>query len=517
MLPQTQDEGRHIESPAAQVQQEIPGLVSTPPLAPVTMPQSAPQLFSVVAQDLPVRELLFAIARDANVNIDVHPGVTGRVSLNAIDQTLPQILDRISRQVDIRWSFDSNRNLLIERDSEYWHTYSIDYVNVQRSSVTGASISSSIVNVGAGGGGGEGNNSSAELTQTTAHDFWTTLRTNLTVLINDSGASSAGGDSESLIINPESGVIAIRANGRKHDEVSSFINFVQSRSLRQVLIEATVVEVTLNDRYQSGVDWSTLGSSIGEFDFEQSLLGANLVDAPTNIFTLNGNGGGDAITGTLRLLSQFGDLTVLSSPKIMALNNQPAMLRVVDNKVYFSIEVEPGVLNADGLFTPPTFSSSVQTVPVGFVMTVTPQIGDGDQVTLNVRPTISRIVRFVNDPNPSLADAGVINAVPEIQIREIESVLKVFSGQIAVLGGLMQDSLETTTDGLPTLSRLPVIRNLFSYRSELATKTELIVFIRPVVVQDASIDGDLREFRNYLPSGGLPIPSPNSIFDAQEP
>jgi general secretion pathway protein D len=114
-------------------------------------------------------------------------------------------------------------------------------------------------------------------------------------------------------------------------------------------------------------------------------------------------------------------------------------------------------------------------------------------------------VRFVNDPNPILAESGVINAIPEIQIREIESILKVYSGQVAVLGGLMQDTLENNTAGLPIASRLPGIRNLFSYRNDTATKTELIVFIRPVVVRQPSIDADLEQFSEFLPVGGAGI------------
>jgi general secretion pathway protein D len=229
--------------------------------------------------------------------------------------------------------------------------------------------------------------------------------------------------------------------------------------------------------------------------------------------TIDRTSGPDAIAATIRMLSEFGELRVLSSPKIMALNNQAAMLRVVDNRVYFTIDAEPGIAaTASTPGTPATYTSEVHTVPVGFVMSVTPQISDSDQVTLNVRPTISRIVRFVNDPSPILAEAGVVNSIPEIQIREIESILKVYSGQVAVLGGLMQDTLDNNTAGLPIASRVPGIRNLFSYRNDTATKTELIVFIRPVVVRQPSLDGDLEEYREFLPAGGINI---NNYFSNQ--
>ncbi len=133
-------------------------------------------------------------------------------------------------------------------------------------------------------------------------------------------------------------------------------------------------------------------------------------------------------------------------------------------------------------------------------MAVTPQISENDKVTLNVRPTISRILRFVNDPNPALADANVVNAIPEIQIREIESILQVDSGQIAILGGLMQDTIDLQEQGLPGANRLPIVGDLFNYRDENTVKTELIVFIRPVVIRQNSIDGDLQDYRQYLPA-----------------
>jgi len=317
--------------------------------------------------------------------------------------------------------------------------------------------------------------------------------------------------SNSVVANQESGLINIRASARQHREIQAFLNLVQNRSSNQVLIEATVVEVNLSDSYQSGVDWNAvINNSDLNIDFAQNLLGANLNSAPNSVLNISGaDTTGESVDATVRLLSQFGDLRVLSSPRIIAMNNQPAMLRVVDNRVYFTIDVTPAVVGPNGNVTSPAvYTSNLETVPVGFVMTVTPQISDSDKVTLNVRPTISRIVRFVNDPNPVLAQNGVVNEIPEIQVREMESVMQVFSGDIAVLGGLMQDSLDNNNSGLPGVSRLPGIGNLFSFREDTASKTELIVFIRPVVVNQASLEGDLNRYRNYLPSNALDSSNP---------
>lgn len=512
-LPDRQDERRHLQPPPDQISGDIPEVVRPLPLLPQPQARSTPELYTVVVQDVPIRELLFSMARDAAINIDVHPAVTGRISINAVDQTLPQIIERMSRQSDFRWRFEQNNTLVVEPDLPYLRTYRVDYVNVARGANTDLSVSTSVVSVGgaSSGGGGGPNNSSASLSQSSNNNFWPTLEANLKALMGE--VPSATEEVSSVVSNPESGLVSVIASARQHAEIQAYLDNIRDRSLTQVMIEATVVEVTLSDRYQAGVDWAAVGRDSGTLTFGQSLTGLNLRDAPLSALSIDRSEGPDAIVATIRMLSEFGDLRVLSSPKIMALNNQAAMLRVVDNRVYFTIEVEPGIPATQTTpATPALYTSEIHTVPVGFVMSVTPQIGESDQVTLNVRPTISRVVRFVNDPNPALAEAGVFNAVPEIQIREIESILKVHSGQIAVLGGLMQDSLEENTAGLPGVSRLPGLRNLFSYRDDRASKTELIIFIRPVVIRDTSLNGDLADYREFLPANGAAI---NDFYNNQ--
>lgn len=130
-------------------------------------------------------------------------------------------------------------------------------------------------------------------------------------------------------------------------------------------------------------------------------------------------------------------------------------------------------------------------------MTITPQINDNGIITLNVRPTISRIFRFVDDPAAQLI-AGAENQVPEIEVREVESMLRLRHGQIGLLGGLMQDTVELNTEGVPLLSRIPGIGNAFKARDNRYEKNELVIFLRPVVVEDPSLDTDLVNYRPYL-------------------
>ena len=502
-LPEPNPQGRHLQVPElVEEGRGIPGIVqsSSTALLPEPSAQETPELLSVVVQDVPVRELLFAIARDAGVNVDVNPNVLGVVSLNVVDRTLPQILDRIGRQIDIRWRIDPISGLEVEADTPFLKTYQVDYVNVARESTTDFTVTSAFGSVGGADSGTTGsNNSTAALRQTSTNRFWETLNANLLAIMGEAGGGEADQGSVNVISNVENGIVLVRGTSRQHNEIQRSLDFVRSRSLAQVLIEATIVEVELSDQYQSGVDWAVIGRDSGQLDFVQSLNGLNLTESPVSTLTLDRSAGPDALVTSMKMLSQFGNLRVLSSPKLMALNNQTAMLRVVDNRVFFTLDVQAGTpATVNGPGTPPTYTSEINTVPVGFVMGVTPQIGEGDQVTLNVRPTISRILRYVNDPNPTLSNYNVVNGIPEVQIREMESILKVYSGQIAVLGWLMQDSIDDQTSGLPGLSRLPGVGGLFSYKEEVAKKTELIVFIRPVVIKDASLDSDLSPYRDFL-------------------
>lgn len=540
-------DGRHITSIETPLPTTVPEIVQTPSLLVPPDPEAKLDVYSVVVYDVPVQELLFAMARDASLNLDIHPGISGNVTLNAIDQTMPQILARIARQVDIRWEL-ARPNLIVEPDTPFLRTYRIDYVNIARKSVGEVNVATSISTTGAsgvgdnGGGGGGDNNSTTKISQESNNMFWATLVANLHGILGESGGSggaAATGEtaaapagaagtaaatpvatSSSVIIsNPESGLISVRATSRQHEDVQRFIDLLQTRALQQVLIEATVVEVRLKDQYQTGVDWASLGRDGGQFGFIQSLTGINLASPPVSTLTINKSAGPDALTGTIKLLEQFGDLKVLSSPKVMVLNNQTAMLKVVDNKVYFTVEVTAGTAaTATSPATPATYTSTVHTVPVGFVMAVTPQVSESEQVTLNVRPTISRIIGFVNDPSPALAVYNIINRVPEVQVREVESILKVASGQIGVLGGLMQDTLDKSTAGIPGISHVPLLGNLFSYRDDSASKTELVIFLRPVVIHQASLDGDLQQFKNQLPTSQPVPPSPfpnRQLFDPE--
>ena len=487
----------------------IPEPVTSVPVLPKPTQRPDLETYTVVVHDVPIRELLFSMARDAKLNLDIENEIEGKVTMNAIDQTLLRILDRIAQQSSIRYQLVDD-TLRVQADTPYLKTYNIGYLNMARLSTGSVEVSSEISSTGTGDveggssrgggqGGRSGNDSSSIVQNTSNNQFWKSLAQNIAGIIGEPIQAQKGDDiqsTEKLIVNRESGMIAVRATAKQHQQIQAFVDKVLESVQRQVLIEATIAEVRLSDRYQAGIDWS-LVTSDPTTTTTQDLLGGNLGQSPFFSFNIADTIDGNPLNITLKALETFGDVKVLSSPKVMAINNQSALLKVVDNEVYFTTDVEavPGSVNQNSVVA---IDTDVNTVPVGLVMSVTPFIDQNEVVTLNVRPTISRIIGFVRDPNPALAEADVISEIPVIQVREIESVLKIENGDTAVIGGLMQDQIDKNTSGVPILSSIPLLGALFRYQDDKYVKSELVIFIRPVVTKDASLTGDFKEYRKYL-------------------
>jgi general secretion pathway protein D len=553
-------------APAAK--SNIPQPVQQSVALPKPKPAAKAETYSVVVKDVKVEELLFALARDAKLNVDVHPGIRGTVTLNAIDQTLPQLLNRIAKQVDMRFELDGP-NLVVMPDTPFLRTYKVDYVNMSRDTSGNVAINTQIASIsptaagtgaGAAAGGTSGNVSSTKVDNLAKNRFWETLEQNVKDILRETdkeivvkrrvaegqeqqtaaaGAAAqqpgaAGGtgaapaapqpsqqsaqatkeyetlQAASVMVNRETGFLMARATSRQHEKIQEFLDKVLSSARRQVLIEATIVEVRLNQNYQQGIDWQYInqgaaGRALGQGSLTRTITfdpATNTIGATTSTNTLP-----SAITSSLfslafrrgdfltaiKLLENFGTLRVLSSPKLSVLNNQTAILKVVDNFVYFQVKSDTSQGQTSTLSN---ITTTPQSVAVGLVMSVTPQISENSSVLLNVRPTISRITGTKRDPHPSLT---IANMVPEIQTREMESLMSVNDGDIAVLGGLMQDEVNNNDDAVPGVSKIPILGNLFTHRNDTTTKTELVVFLRPTVVRDASVQGDYSSFRSQLP------------------
>ena len=575
-------EPRDASVPNSPTRGNVPDTVRQVPLPPPPQARIDEVRYSITVKDVLVEDLLFAISRDTKVNIDVHPGIEGRVTLNAIDQTLRQILTRVAKQVDMRFETDG-LNLVVMKDSPYLKLYRVDYVNMTRDSTASIGVQTQVVGPSTGltgattsGSGGQ-NTTQLRIDNASKNRFWDSLEKNIKDMLRDTDKLLPEGSSEtfvkdqsqgltasnrnqttaqrsatnrtsgrtnnrtettgpgvaesqvesqsttqtltfreaaSVIVNAETGTVFVRATLRQQEKVAEFIAQVTGSASRQVLIEATVVEVTLNDNYQSGVDWSALGLKGLGYSFTQSFITPSFPASPITgsqqFFGIQYNNPnaavGGAIKSSIKLLDTFGNTKVLSSPRITTLNNQTAVMKVVENKVYFTVTSTPGTVATLGTpGTRDTYTSTPNVVPEGFVMNVTPQISAGDIVTLSVRPSITKITGYAVDPNPAFFPAvgsnqqNPQNLIPQIQTREFETVLRIPSGQTAVLGGLMQDTFDEQRAGLPIVSRWKLIGDLTSSRNDTGRKTELVIFLRPIVIKDASVETDFSAYRRLLP------------------
>ncbi len=513
--PPTISDG-HIKSTSeekAAAKALIPQPVTQVPALPRPGQREKLETYTVVVNQVPIRELLFSMARDADLNLDIDSDISGKITMNAIDQTLPKILDRIESQSGIIYFLEGDI-LKVKADKPYLHVYNINYLNISRTSTGKVSVSTEIgatssgIKAGGSGGssGGKGggkNKANSDIKNESINEFWTTMTLNIGGILEQeikASSSKRMNTGNNIIVNRESGIIAVRATAKQHQSIKKFIDQVVGSAQRQVLIEVTIAEVQLSDNYQAGIDWSVVSETSGSVLTKggiQDVIGGSLGAAPVFQLATSGKINGNPLNITLKALETFGDVKVLSSPKVMALNNQTAILKVVDNEVYFTtdVELDSGSVNQNSQLAVDT---TVNTVPVGIVMSVTPYIDEDETVTLNIRPTISRIIRFVNDPNPLLAQENVVSQIPVLQVREIETMLKVNDGDTAVIGGLMQDQINKENRGVPILSSIPLLGALFSYTEEKFIKSELVIFIRPVVIERASLDGDLADYKQYL-------------------
>ena len=551
----------HIRADEVGPTGSIPPPVQVTPLLPKPQAGTRPETYSVVVNNVRVQELLFALARDARLQIDIDPSLTGAVTLNAIDQTLQQLLSRISRQVDMRYELDGD-TLVVMRDSPFLRSYKIDYLSASRNVKMQSTASTQF---GAGASTSTGPNATgatSTIDVVAQNNLWESIVQNVKDILRETdkiipaGASAAPSatvpgatappaagaatpqppipgaaspsatapgmtfqEAAAVIANRESGVLYVRATAKQHERVQEFLDQVLVGAKRQVMIEATVAEVQLRNEYQRGIEWARLRQA-GQSGVTTIMPSIPPVTSATpgfntTPFTIGFVSVGSNLSVTLKALEQFGDVKVLSSPKLSVLNNQTAILRVTRDIIYFTMvpsSAATAVTGGGTAVVQPQFTTTPQIAAEGFMMAVLPQINSSEAVVLNVRPTIRRQVGVARDPNPALQGLTTQNDIPVFETREFDSILRLQSGQTGVLAGLMQDIVEQTDTGIPGVRSIPIIGEIFSNRSQLSRKTELVIFLRATVIYDPSVEGDFRSFKNQLPDQDfLRKPNPQRV------
>ena len=295
----------------------------------------------------------------------------------------------------------------------------------------------------------------------------------------------------SFSLNRQAGMVSIFGTERQHRKVEDYLKELQKSVTAQVLIEAKILEVSLNDEFSAGIDWSVVDAMGGELDLGFATTGAlnravlDPAPAPSTNFAIGYTG--NDVNALIDAVSRFGTVHALASPRLTVLNNQSAVLNVANNLVYFSVDVDTTQTDT-GFQT--SVDSEIHNVPEGVLINVQPSINlDNKMVSMAVRPTITRVIDSVSDPAVifAVAQAGltdpISSTVPVVNVQEMDSVINLHSGQAIVMGGLMQDRAQSSRQGVPVLSEMPLVGGLFRNQSDRIQKTELVVFLKATIIE----------------------------------
>jgi len=332
----------------------------------------------------------------------------------------------------------------------------------------------------------------------------------------DAGVSTAPRGTSQYSLNPQAGIVTLFATQRQHKAVERYLRDVRDSVTQQVLIEAKVLEVTLSDQYRAGVDWTAIFGPNNPA--KQLTVGTNFTrnvvppafSNPT--ITADWSNGGD-LSLAVQLVNEFGTVRTLSSPRLTVLNNQMAQLKVAENQVFFELQIN--VTDGTASNAPKTtINSTIKTIPVGLIMNVQPAVDPiSKRISLSLRPSITRVTSYVNDPgvavtiavaqnnNPGSGIPSVSSPIPIVEVREMDSIVTMESGQTVVMGGLMQESGQNTREGLPGVMDIPLLGQVASENIRVNKVTELVVFIRATLANAPGTvaDEDIRLYKTFTP------------------
>lgn len=456
--------------------------------------------FDVAVNDMPARDFFLSLMQSAGQNLLVHPEVTGNITFSLSNVNLEEVLAAVRDS----YGYDYRRTSYgyqIQPNQAITRTYDLNYLNVQRLGTTDTRVSSGQVtssdNTGVGVGGTTTSSTSStvnasQLLTSSNVDFWAEIREVIAMMI---GAE----EGNQVVVNPQAGLLVVRAASADQQAVENFLRQAQRNLQRQVILETKILEVNLSDGFQAGINWSFLqgqkGISLG--GFATTAGGVNIPNIPLE--GPDGIGGVFGATfdfgnfeGVVQLLETQGDVRVLSSPRISTLNNQKAVIKVGTDE-FFVTDVSTTTTSLAGGTTAPDLDITLTPFFSGISLDVTPQIDENDQITLHVRPTVSR----VQDQNKSI-QLGSADNVFNLPLalsttRQSDSIVRARSGQVVVIGGLLENRNSNDDSNVPWLSKLPFAGALFQQQRKSLEQTELVILMRPQVVNDQVWLDELRK------------------------
>ncbi len=439
-------------------------LISTPP--PPVIGSGKIISFSVT-DDVELKDVLIELGRVAGIDVDLDSKISGGVIISAKNRPLKEVIDRICTLGHLRYTYE-NGVLHFERDTPYMKNYFVDYL------IDG--------------------------------QLWSDVETNIDAVLAASGNDISSSDSESTSSIPQSsfssnksaGIISVFATDSDHEMIKKYLDDVEEAASAQVIIEAKIVEVKLSETFKGGITWSSLTNNITSVGKLSGVTGgATLSSIP--FFSGAASLSADA-------LETFGTTRTIASPRLHAMNNQKASLNFADTKVYFKIDSNQNVTTTSGSTPVNTVSvtSTKQDLDIGTQLDITPSINPRtNEIVMKISPKLSVEGDTVVDPaSPIYTDSTtgeqktLSNYVPQVNSRTIETIAKIKSGEVLVIGGLMRDSGQNTDSGVPFLSGIPILGWLFKSSSKESNITETVIFVKATIVKSGrgttKVDRDLQ-------------------------
>lgn len=484
---------------------------------PATAPAEPEKRFDVDVRDVDVTIFLRGLVEESHYSVAINPGVSGKISLsNLKNVSVPEVMEALADTYyyDIRRKQDSFRVFPAELQTR---TFQVNYLNLKRTGNSKTRVTSGQITENYNQGGNttapsqqtqNANNANSigtgsNIITESDSNFWKEIEHSLRLMIKE-------GKGHSLVISPEAGLVVVHASGSVLKDVANYLSDMHFNMHQQVILEAKIIEVTLKDGFQAGINWGLIRSNLflgqlggsgssntGTSDFANSGL---TINPGTGTPIINGGNSiastaiGGAFVGAINvanfnmiveLLSTQGDVKVLSSPQVSTVNNQKAIIKVGTDAFYVT-----GLTSDITTGTAITNSSQIQLTPFfsGIALDVTPRVYDRDQVILHVHPTVSEVTEVVK----SIGVQGQTQSLPLAvsNLRESDSIVKARSGQVIVIGGLMQDRATNNNFAVPFLSDIPYLGNLFKRQQTGSIKSELVILLRPIVVENDDIWND---------------------------
>ncbi|WKY58349.1 pilus (MSHA type) biogenesis protein MshL [Vibrio sp. SNU_ST1] len=475
--------------------------------------------FRIQAKGVEARTFFASLVKGTEYSAAIHPSVAGKLTLNLTDVTLDEVL-AVAQDM---YGYDiEKRGKVIQIYPAGLRTVTIpvDYLQVKRSGRSLTTITTGTITNSDSKPSGSSNSSSksdssnssdsssstsnggTEIETISESDFWPQLEVAVAHLIGS-------GDGQSVVVTPQASVITVRAYPDEIREVREFLGISQKRLQRQVILEAKIMEVTLSDGYQQGINWTKMFSSngtnytVGMGSIVKNAAGTIIPGTLPGMDPIGAALGGQSnlvVSGgsfeaVLSFMDTQGDLNVLSSPRVTAANNQKAVIKVGTDQ-YYVTELSSSVGSGDNANVAP----EVELTPFfsGISLDVTPQIDDNGNVFLHVHPAVIEVEEEVKELNLGSTTGIVKLPLARSSIRESDSVIRAQDGDVVVIGGLMKSNTSDMTSKVPFLGDIPALGHLFRNTSQLTQKTELVILLKPTIVGVNTWQTELERSRDLL-------------------